>query len=146
MIRSASIQTHHSAGPSGMDTMGWQRMCTAFQGASKELCDDLATVSRQISTTYVDPSGPTAFIACRLIPLDKHPGVRPIGISETMRCIISKPILRVTKADIQSAAGSLQLCTGHNAGCEGTVHAMKCIFDDTLRESFLSTQEMHSTV
>ena len=31
-----------------------------------------------------------------------------------------------------------QLCAGHDAGCEATDHAMKCIFDDeTPRESFL---------
>ena len=93
-------------------------MCTAFQGASKDLSDALATVTWRISATYIDPSGPTAFIACRLIPLDNKPGVRPIGISETTMCIVSKAILRVTKADIQSATVSLQLCTVHDAGCE----------------------------
>ena len=54
-------------------------MCTAFQSASRDLCDALAAVTKRISTEHVDPSGLTAFIASRLIPLDKQPGVRPIG-------------------------------------------------------------------
>ena len=32
--------------------------------------------------TGVDPKGLFAFVACRLIPLNKNPGVRPIGIGE----------------------------------------------------------------
>ena len=137
MIRSAALQVNGSAGPSGVDAMGWRRMCTAFHGASKDLCDALAAVARRISTTFVDPSGLTAFIACRLIPLDKQPGVRPIGICETMRRIISKAILRVTKADIQSAVGALQLCAGQDAGCEAAVHAMRKIFQSESTEGVL---------
>ena len=50
--------------------------------------------------------------ACRLIALNKNPGVRPIGICEVVRRIISKAILSITSGDIQDAAGSLQLCAG----------------------------------
>ena len=54
-----------------------------------------------------------AFIpACRLIALNKNPGVRPIGICEVVRRIISKAILPITRGDIQDTAGSLQLCAG----------------------------------
>ena len=129
LIRSVALQVHGSAGPSGVDAAGWRRMCTAFQGASTDLCDALAAMTKRISTEYVDPSGLTAFTASRLVPLDKQPGVRPIGISEIARRIISKAILRVTKSDIQSAVGSLQLCAGQDAGVEAAVHAMRMIFE-----------------
>ena len=120
-----------------MDAAGWRRMCTAFQSASRDPCDALAAVTKRISTEHVDPSGLTAFIASRLIPLDKQPGVRPIGISEIARRIISKAILSVTKSDIQSAVGPLQLCAGQDAGVEAAVHAIRMIFESESTEGVL---------
>ena len=71
-----------------------------------------------------------AFVACRLIPLDKKPGVCPIGIGDVPRRIIAKAVLHVLDADIQLAAGALQTCAGHDTGSEAAIHAMKSIFDD----------------
>ena len=84
-------------------------MCVSFHGASKSLCDALAAVARRISTTYVDPEGLGAFTACRLCPLDKCPGVRPIGISEVPRRIIGKAVMMVIGDDVRNSVGSLQL-------------------------------------
>ena len=88
---------------------------------------------RRLCSTLVDPKGISPFLACRLIALDKCPGVRPIGICETPRRIVAKAVLSVTKGDIQDATGSLQLCAGQIAGIEAAVHAMRSIFlmDDT---------------
>ena len=73
----------------------------------------------------------TALVACRLIPLNKNPGVRPIGIGEVPRRIMAKVILKTIGDDIQSAAGPLQACA--EADCEAAIHAMKEIYsrDDT---------------
>ena len=88
-------------------------------------------------TSFVDPISIDAFVACRLIPLNKNPGVRPIGICETVRRIICKCILLITKSSIQSAAGPLQLCTGHIASCEAAVHVMNEIFSEDATEGIL---------
>ena len=48
--------------------------------------------SRYKFGTYVDPAGLTAFTACRLIALDKCPGVRPIGVGEVVRRIVGKAV------------------------------------------------------
>ena len=49
-----------------------------------------------------------AFLACRLIPLDKQSGVRPIGIGEALRQVIRKSVIKLLRKDIKTA-GSLQL-------------------------------------
>ena len=132
-IRQAALHTHGAAGPSGVDAYAWRRFCSSFQGASIDLCNALATVAKRLCTVNVHPDGLDAFVACRLIPLDKNPGVRPIGIGEVPRRIIAKVVLKTVSDDVQAAAGPLQTCAGHEAGCEAAVHAMREIFafDDT---------------
>ena len=88
-------------------------------------------------TDYVDPAGLTVFTACRLIALDKCPGVRPIGVCEMVRRIIGKAILSVIGVEIQQSAGSLQLCAGQPSGCKAAIHALRHIFDDVTTEAAL---------
>ena len=104
---------------------------------SNDLCSALAAFARRICTTYLDPSGLMAYTACRLIPLDKYPGVRPIGIGEVVRRIIGKAIMKTTKCFLRNAVGCIQLCAGHDAGCEAAVHAMAQIFDDNETEAMI---------
>ena len=63
--------------------------------------------------------------------------MHPIGIGEVVRRIIAKAILSVVKLDILEAAGSLQLCTGQDAGNEVAVHAMRAIYGDAATEAVL---------
>ena len=81
--------------------------------------------------------GLLSWFACRLIALDKNPGVRPIGVCETRRRIVSKAILNVVKNDILTVAGALQVCAGEDASCEAVVHSMHAIFDDLKTEAVL---------
>ena len=37
------------------------------------------------------------FLACRLIPLDKQLGVRPIRIGEILICVIEKVVMKLLK-------------------------------------------------
>ena len=94
-IRSAALWTRGAAGPSGLDAHGWRRLCTSFQRASNDLCEGLASVARRLCTSFVDPAGIVGLVASRLIALDKNPGVRPIGVGEVVRRIISRVILSV---------------------------------------------------
>ena len=112
LIRSTVLKMNGAAGPLGLDTSAWKRMCTSFKSVSVELCDALAAVARRLSTCFVDPNGLSAFVACGLIALNKCPGVRPIGIGETVRRIIGKAIAITITNDIQEAAGPLQVCAG----------------------------------
>ena len=51
------------------------------------LCNGLAAVARHLD---VDSAELMAFVACRLIPLDKKPGVRPVGVGDVPQRIIAK--------------------------------------------------------
>ena len=130
-----------SAGPSGIDTAGWKRLCTSFRSHSSDLYNAIASLAKRICTTFVDPSGLEALVACRL---DKCPG-------EVLRCIIGKAISITLKHDIQKAVGPLQLCAGFEGGCEAAMHAMRqlfCLpeFDASNSESSNSTQKHSSSL
>ena len=87
-IKRVALHTDGAAGPSGVDARGWRRLCASFHSASNDLCQSLALLARRVCTEFVCPEGLMAFTACRLIALDKSPGVRPIGIGEVSRRIV----------------------------------------------------------
>ena len=136
-IRTAALNTRGATGPSGLDAHCWRCLCTSFHSVSWELCHSLALFVRRLCVSFVDPNGLPAFLACRLIALDKCPGVRPIGICECARRIISKAILFITKGDVQDAAGPLQLCAGQIAGIKAAVHFMRDTFQSGDTEALL---------
>ena len=127
-IRSAALRTTGSAGPSGLDAHEWRRLCTAFKSASIDLCISIALVAKRLCTSYVDPKLVSLLLACRLIALDKHPGVRPIGIEDTARRIIAKAILFIARPDVQATSSCTQLCGGQISGTEAAVHAVRSAF------------------
>ena len=79
-IRRTALRTSGAAALSRMDSSAWIGMCSSFHDASSELCTAMALVGKHLCTLHVDPMGLRAFVACRLIALDKCPGVRPIGL------------------------------------------------------------------
>jgi len=127
-IRKSALTTRGAAGPSGADADQWRQMCTSFQDSSSNLCNALASVTRRLASEMVDQGSLNAFLANRLIPLDKCPGIRPIGIGEVMRRIVGKTIVRHLRTEIQQASGPIQLCAGLEAGCEAAIHAMLQLF------------------
>ena len=64
-----------------------------------------------------------ALMSCRLVALDKEPGVRPVGIGEIWRRAIAKCALKVCGENAKAACGSTNLCTGLEAGIKGAIHA-----------------------
>ena len=61
-------------------------------------------------------------MACRLVALDKRPGVRPVGIGETLRRALAKLVMREAWDQAKTACGNLQLSAGLEAGIEGDTH------------------------
>ena len=78
-----------------------------------------------------------AFLACRLIPIDKCPGLRPIGVGEVLRRIAGKVVMSIIKGDVQESVGSLQVCAGQAGGCEAAIHAMRTIYENEETDAVL---------
>ena len=85
LIRTATLRTSGSAGPSGLDARMWRRLCTCYDSASRDLCQSLAGVVKCLCTEFVDPANLAPLLASRLVALDKKPGVQPIGVGDTAR-------------------------------------------------------------
>ncbi len=136
-IRKAALRVEGGAGPSGLDACAWRRLCTSFGTVSDDLCQAVADTAKRISTVDLPADYLKGYVACRLVPLDKNPGVRPIGICEVVRRIIGKAVLRVLSRSIQETAGTVQLCAGQPAGIEAAIHAMRKIYESDDTEAVL---------
>ena len=137
LVQKVAKQCQGSAGPSGLDSDAWRRLVTSFKGASSTLCQALADLTRLIAMRSLKAEALTPFLACRLIALNKNPGVRPIGVCEVVRRIAAKAILRVIGDDIEEACGFLQKCSGCPAGLEAAVHAMQQMYEEESTEGIL---------
>ena len=72
------------------------------------------------------------FFASRLVAPDKNPGLWPIGVREMLRGIAG------CNKGVTKVIGSLQLCSGQDAGCEAVVHSMHDKFATNKTEAVLS--------
>ena len=119
------LKINGSAGPSGLDDAVWKRLCSSFQSSSVDLCSALASLTRRLCTSYVDPSGLYPLLASRLIALGKLPRVRPFGVCEVVCRLIGKIVLKVVEQDVLEMAGCDQLCAVLPGGCEAAVHSVR---------------------
>lgn len=128
-IQSVARQLQGGAGPGGCDAVHWRDILLRYGNSSVQLCDSVAAICRRLCNSLTPWDNIRALVASRLIALDKCPGVRPIGIGETLRRIIGKTICQVTRLDAALVCGSDQLCAGLQAGIEGAIHAMTSLYD-----------------
>ena len=138
-IQKGAVKTQGGSGPSGMDADGWKRILTSkqFGKSSIDLCKAFAEVIKKICSIENQSASLEAFLACRLIPLDKNPGLRPIGIGEVLRRIAGKVVVTHFRTEIVTSVGSLQVCAGQEAGCKSIIHAMQAIYEDETCEAVL---------
>ena len=106
-------------------------------GHALHLRDHLMTYAKKLCSVFVDPICLPSFLACHLVSCNKNPGVRSIGICETVRHIIAKSVMSMTRLDILEASGSLQLCAGQIAGVEASIHAVRSCFNEESTEGVL---------
>jgi hypothetical protein len=133
LVRSMALKTKGAAGPSNLDADQWRRiLCSKdFSVEGLDLCRSIANMTKSLCTTKVsDLESLEALVACSLIPLDKDPGVRPIGIGEVLRRIMGKVVTKILQKDLVNSVDGVQMCVGQQGGAEAAVHAMVDLFDD----------------
>ena len=136
-VRQTAMKLKGSYGPSGLDAHEWRRLLTAFGQASTEQCKIIAKVARRIGTEKIPDDHLEEYNACRLIPLDKNPGVRPIGIGEVVRRLIGKILIRCVQYDLLELGQNRQLCLGQKCGIEYAIHTLRNAFNNTEKEAIL---------
>ena len=97
----------------------------------------IQNLAKKLTRTLINPRTIHAYTACRLVPLDKKPGVRPVGVGEVLRRIIGKAITTILKQDIVNATAPIQVCSGLSGGAEAAIHALRKIYDDPKTEAVI---------
>ena len=139
LIEKLAFRLKGASGPSGLDAKQWRKILGTklYGNIGTDLCQSIATMAKKLASQIItDHESLEAFLACRLIPLEKpsdssvEPGVRPIGIGEVLRRLCCKAVISAMKNEIQSSAGNLQLCAGQKGGIEAAIHSMVDMFND----------------
>ena len=104
-------------------------MLLCYDVCSARLRDTVAAVCQRLCNTIIPWDDIQALVASHLITLDKCPGVKPIGVGETLHWIINKAICVVIRFDPSLECGSEQLCAGLQSRIEGAIHAMNELFN-----------------
>ena len=129
-----------SAGPMGCHSSHCKDVMLRFRSHSERLCDSVAGLTRSLSNSIVDWSHIQVLFANRLIA---SPGVRPIGVGETLCCILRKIVCLLTRDNAESVCGANQLCAGLQFGMEGAIHMVKDLFSITdAKNAFNSINRM----
>ena len=132
LIQKAAKKTRGAAGTSHFDSEQFRQiLCNKhLKAEGKHLREQIAIFAKHISINITDPDCFESYVACRLIPLKKNPGVRPLGVGEVLRRIIGKAIGWTLYDDILNAAGPLQASAGLKGRAEAAINAMKEIYQE----------------
>eukprot|EP00957_Ditylum_brightwellii_P143663 10945284-Ditylum_brightwellii.AAC.1 len=119
--------SHHlsgAAGPGGVDSVTLQDWLLRYGAVSRKLRESITRFVCWIANNLPPWAAIQAYVAGRLIELDKCPDVRSVGIGEALQRLAGKAILFVCGVEATAACGADQLCLGLHAGIEGGIHAM----------------------
>ena len=83
-IKIAAMRTHASQGLSDLDANERRQILTNIGQQSILISKSIAKIAKKLVSEELNPELTERYNACRLVPLDKNPRVRPIGIGEVM--------------------------------------------------------------
>ena len=76
--------------PSGMDADGWRRIVVSRDSGDpvKNIHKAVASLIKKIFIKEIDDSSLSPLMASRLVPLNKNPALRPIGVGQVLRRVM----------------------------------------------------------
>ena len=80
----------------------------SFGQSSTDICIALANVAKKLCVESNQTNSHEAFLATKHKPLDKNPGLRPIGVGKVIRRITGKALVHTMKENIIRSVGNLQ--------------------------------------
>ena len=131
-VQAVACRMQGGAGLGGCDAAHWHDALLCYSAHSEHLRDSVAAVAHRLYNIIMSWDDVRALLSSQLIALDKCPGIRPIGIGETLRPVIGKAVCMATRYDIEDVCDVDQLCTGLKMGIEGAVHAVSDLFDASI--------------
>lgn len=116
-------------GPGGVDSSNLVSLMLEYGAASTKFCESLASLGKRIANKDVPFRDIRALVTSRIVPLDKKPGVRPIGVGNAVRRLLGKAMAELTGSDLEPVCGTDQLCIRLPGAVEGSIHAMRSFFE-----------------
>ena len=107
-----------AAGALGEEAMELRNCLLSFGCASDELRVVVARLADWMANSSPPWSAYRALMACCHVALDRRPGVRPVGIGETLRQALATLVMRAARDQAKTACGDLQICAGLEASIE----------------------------
>ena len=107
----------------GVEEIEIRNWIVSFVCVSEELKGIVSKMDEWMSDSSPPCAAYCALMACRLVALNKNPGVRPVVIGEMLRRSLAKIVMRAAGYQGKTACGNLQLCTGLEEIIEGETHA-----------------------
>ena len=141
VVEKVASRLSGAAGPCGVDAVDLRNWLLRFGPESAQLRKEMALQTEWLSNTHPPWAAYRAMMACRLVALDKQPGVRPLGIGEIFRRLLAKCVLSVIGTQATVACGNFNLCAGLSAGIEGAVHALQEVAAPTFATTSDDDQE-----
>ena len=92
--KNLASRLHGGSGVGGVDAIDFQNWLLHHGKASEMFREEMAAWAEWLANESPPWAAYRALMACRLVALDKCPGVRPVGIGEIMRRFLAKLVLR----------------------------------------------------
>jgi hypothetical protein len=129
-VKTVAAKLSGAAGPGGVDAVDLRNWLLRCGVESEDLREEMAAMTAWLANMHPPWAAYRALMACRLVALDKQPGVRPVGIGESYRRLMAKCLLEEIGHKATTACGNRNLCAGLPGGIEGAVHAVATAFEE----------------